>query len=74
MIGKKTKKEITELYKKFWIKAKEHLKQGAVMVLYFYDRDILQSTLRNEWYEVLEEFEISKKEGAYCYVLRYEGE
>lgn len=73
-IGKKTKNEVTELYKKFWVKAKEHLKKGAIMVLYCYDRDILQSTLSTQWYQLLEEYEISKKEGAYCYVLRYEGE
>lgn len=73
VIGKKTTRDITELYKKFWIKAKAHLKKGAIMVLYCYDREILQSTLRHEWYEVLKEYEISKKEGAYCFVLSYRG-
>ena len=73
VIGQKTKKEITGLYTRFWEKSKEHLVSKGILVLYCYDREILQVTLPTKDYRVLEEFEISKKEGAYCYVVEYLG-
>ena len=69
-MGKKTKQEITNLYRQFWKKAKEHLKQDGVMVLYCYDRDIFMETIPKKQYDIKEEFEISKKEGAYCFVVQ----
>lgn len=70
IMGQKDKKEITCIYKEFWKKAKEHLKINGILVLFTYDRDILKQTLRKEWYTILEEFEISRKEGAYLFVCR----
>ena len=70
VIGQKSQKEITGIYKEFWKKAKEHLKDGGVLVLFTYDRDILKQTIREEWYTILKEFEISKKEGAYLFLLK----
>lgn len=69
VIGQKTKSEITKLYRSFWEKSKEHLANNGIMVLYCYDREILQATLPDRDYRIVKEFEISKKEGAYCYVI-----
>lgn len=70
VMGQKDKKEIIHIYKEFWKKAREHLKPDAVLVLFSYDRDILKQTLRDEWYTIVEEFEISRKEGAYLFLCR----
>lgn len=70
VMGQKDKKEITHIYKEFWKKTREHLKTNGILVLYSYDRDILKQTLRDEWYTLLEEFEISKKEGACLFLLK----
>lgn len=71
VIGKKTRQEITSLYRRFWEKIEEHLKPEGVMVLYCYDRDIFKETLPKSKYCIKEEFEISKKEGAYCFVVQF---
>ena len=60
------------MYKKFWKKIQEHIGHGAILVLYCYDKDIFQATILYERFRVLEEFEISKKEGSYVFVIRYE--
>lgn len=72
VMGQKTAKEIQELYQKFWKKIQEHIGQGAILVLYCYDKDIFQTTIPSERFHVLENFEISKKEGSYVFVIRYE--
>ena len=70
-IGQKTKADITLLYRKFWTKIREHIGKGSVLVLYCYDREILKETLPRQFFTIKEEFEISKKEDAYCYVISY---
>ena len=70
-IGQKTKTDITLLYKKFWTKIKEHIGKGSILVLYCYDREILKATIPTQFFTIKEEFEISKKEDAYCYVISY---
>ena len=70
VMGQKTNKEITDLYIKFWLKIQKHLGKDATIVLYCYDRDILRKTLPKTL-SIKEEFEISKKEGSYVYVLKH---
>lgn len=70
IMGHKDKKDITYIYKEFWKKAKEHLKKNGILLLFTYDRDILKQTIREEWYSILEEFEISKKEGSYLFLCK----
>lgn len=73
VIGKKTKEEITRLYEKFWEKIQTHLVNGGILLMYSYDGDILRETILEEVFQMEEVFEISKKEGACCYVIRYTG-
>lgn len=70
VMGKKTEADIRTLYCKFWKKAAIHLKEQGILLLYCYDKKILLDTCPRNRYEILEEFEISKKEDAYCFVLR----
>lgn len=70
IMGQKDKREIIYIYKEFWEKAKEHLKINGILVLFTYERDILKQTVRKEWYTILKEFEISKKEGAYLFLCK----
>lgn len=69
VMGQKEKKDIIQIYQKFWKKAKEHVKVNGILVILSYDKDILKQTLRNEWYTILKEYEISKKEGAYGFII-----
>lgn len=70
VMGKKTSKDIREIYIKFWKKIQEHIGEDAVIVLYCYDREILLDTLPKKRFKIKEEFEISKKEGAYLYIIQ----
>lgn len=70
VMGKKTSKDIYEIYIKFWRKIQEHIGKDAVLVLYCYNREILKDTLPKKYFEIREEFEISKKEGAYLYIIQ----
>lgn len=70
VMGKKTTKDIYEIYINFWKKIQEHIGEDAVLVLYCYDREILLDTIPKNRFAIQDEFEISKKEGAYLYVIQ----
>lgn len=70
VMGKKTVGDIREIYKKFWKKIQEHIRRDTILVLYCYDREILLNTIPKNRFTIKEEFEISKKEGAYLYVIQ----
>lgn len=72
-IGHKEEEEIYELYRRFFIKAGEHVKEGGVIILYSHNRDYVHKLYNRSKYRMLEEFEISKKEGAYVFVLKVIG-
>lgn len=68
-LGRITKAEIEELYEKFFIKIKNHLKSDGVMILYSRDRDIVHELAKKYGFKLKESFEISKKEGTYVLIL-----
>lgn len=70
VIGQKEEEEIHRLYKRFFEKAKEHLKDEGIIVMYSHNRGFaLKYGVANQ-FKVLESFEISKKEGAYVLIFR----
>lgn len=69
-MGHKEIDEIYQLYQRFFVKAPEHLKNGAVMILYSHNKEFVKKLLNRKIYRLEEEFEISKKEGAYLFVIR----
>lgn len=69
--GRKTEQEISLLYDKFFEKAVEMLEDQGIIVLYTRDKELVERGLmENDAYTVLENYEISRKEGAYLYILQ----
>lgn len=69
--GRKTEDEMAMLYSDFFKKALMVLKDEAVIVMYTRDRQLVQKgVLQNKAYSILKEYSISKKEGAYLYILQ----
>lgn len=62
--------EIYSLYQRFFRKAHEHMEQGGIMVLYSHNRDFVKRLMNPAIYRMEEEFELSKKEGAYLFIIR----
>lgn len=62
-------KEMEELHRRFFRKAKLHLKDAGTMILYSHDRDFVKKYSRVEGFTLIKEFEISRKEGTYVMVL-----
>ena len=69
-IGRKTESEIREVYHMFFEKAKQHLTDEGIMILYTHDKEYVYEDAKKYGYKVLEEFEINKKEGTYVIVSR----
>jgi len=72
-MGHKEEDEIFTLYQKFFLKAPEHLKKDSIMILYSHNQDYVKRLVNKNQYHIEQEYEISKKEGAYLFVIRYIG-
>ncbi|MFV0344198.1 MAG: TRM11 family SAM-dependent methyltransferase [Anaerocolumna sp.] len=70
VMGHKEEDEIHTLYRRFFIKAKEHLSKDGVIILYSHNRDYVRKYSHLNGYKIAEEFEISKKEEAYVFVIK----
>lgn len=68
-LGRVTKDDIENLYAKFFVKVKEHLKQNGIMILYSHDKELVISLSKKHGFKIKENFEISKKEGTNVLVL-----
>lgn len=68
-IGRVTEEEVKALYSRFFQKAKEHLKNGAILILYSHNRDYVEKLSKINNYRILKKYEINAKEGTYVYVL-----
>ncbi|MDF2615018.1 MAG: methylase [Clostridia bacterium] len=69
--GRKTAEEIEGLYNRFFEKSIEVLKDEAIIVMYTRDRDLVKENVRNrKQFTVIKEYEISKKEKAYVFILQ----
>lgn len=69
VLGHKEEEEIYELYQKFFLKVSEHVKKGGVIIMYSHNQEYVYKFCRRSNFKLMEEYEISKKEGTYCYVL-----
>ncbi|MFA9464093.1 MAG: methyltransferase domain-containing protein [Velocimicrobium sp.] len=68
--GKSMEADIQVLYEKFFQKAKIHLNPEGIIVLYSHNRELVKKLSTKNGYMIKEEYEISKKEGTYLYVLK----
>jgi tRNA G10 N-methylase Trm11 len=66
-----SERALSELYQRFFTKAKEHLKDSAILVLYTHNREFVKKFANNRTYRIEKEFEISMMEGTYVFVLSY---
>jgi tRNA G10 N-methylase Trm11 len=66
-----SERDLAELYKRFFEKAKVHLKEDAVLVLYTHNREFVKKFANARYYTTEKVFEISMMEGTYVFVLRY---
>lgn len=69
--GRKTEEEMTLFYYNFFQKALEVLKAEATIIMYTRDKElVLREVLHKKPFRILEEFDISRKEGAYVFVIK----
>lgn len=71
-LGRISQDEVEALYARFFSTVPSCLRSGAVMILYSHDRELVKSFAPKHRFTVDEEFEISKKEGTYVFVLKWQ--
>jgi len=70
-IGRITEEEIFNIYKRFFQKVPQHIKAGALVVLYSHNKDFVKQMIARTDFQLLKEYEISKREETYVFILRY---
>ncbi|SES70382.1 TRM11 family SAM-dependent methyltransferase [[Clostridium] polysaccharolyticum] len=69
-MGRISKEEIKQIYIQFFHKIKQHLAKDAVIILYSHDKGLVRKYAPANGFKVIEEYEISVKEGTYVYVIK----
>lgn len=67
--GRTSKEEIEELYHRFFMKVKNHLKTNGILILYSHNKGMVRR-YGSQVFEILEQIEINKKEETYVFVLK----
>lgn len=67
--SKNREQEIIDLYQLFFKKAKEHLKEDGVIIMYTHNRELVRKFSKTAGYQVREDYEISRKEGTYVMIV-----
>lgn len=67
--SKNREQEITDLYQLFFKKAKVHLKEDGVIIMYTHNRELVHKFGKAAGYRVREDYEISRKERTYVMIL-----
>lgn len=67
--SKNREQEITDLYQLFFKKAKVHLKEDGVIIMYTHNREHVLKFGKAAGYQVREDYEISRKERTYVMIL-----
>ncbi len=68
--AKKSEKEIYDIYRRFFKKAKEHLESDGTIVMYTHNLEMVNELAPKNGYKLEKQWEISKKEGTYVVVLK----
>ena len=69
-LGQREDSDIRRLYREFFLKAGEHMKGDGVIILYSHDKDYVYKFYDRTILKLVDEFEISKKEGAYVIIFK----
>ncbi len=67
---KKTLKDLEEIYSVFFKKSRELLLEGSYLFVYTRNQQLLKKQIPGNQVKIVKSFEISKKEGAYLFVLK----
>lgn len=68
-VGHKNESEICELYEAFFEKAKEHLKEDGIIIMYSHNKEFVKRFAPKKGYTIRKEYEINMREGSYVYVI-----
>ena len=68
--AKKSEKEIYQIYKQFFQKAREHLTETGTIILYTHNLEMVKELAPKLKYTQKAQWEISKREGTYVIVLK----
>lgn len=68
--AKKNEKEIYDIYRRFFKKAKEHLTEEGTIILYSHNLEMVKELALKNGYRIVNLWEISKKEGSYVIVVK----
>jgi Predicted N6-adenine-specific DNA methylase len=68
--GHKQEDEIFELYQKFFSAARGHLEEQGTIIMYSHNKEFVLKCLNKKWYRIIKEYEISKKEGCYLFIIK----
>lgn len=70
--GNTEERELEKVYCRFFVKAKEHLKSSGLIIMHSHNSYIIQKYFNKITvdYELLEKFEISRKEDMYLFIWR----
>lgn len=71
---RKTEADLDSIYRLFFTRIPNLLEKQNLLVLYTRNRDLLLKYSQKLHYMILAEHEISKKENAYLYILRYDND
>lgn len=68
--GQKGEDEIADLYQKFFAKADKHLNESGIIIMYSHNKEFVKKYNNKSKFKIVEEFEISMKEGTYLFILQ----
>ena len=69
-IGRFTEDEVFEIYQRFFETIWKYLKEDAILILYSHDKDFVRQLAPIHDFKIMKEYEISKKEGTYVFILQ----
>ncbi|MDL2300800.1 methyltransferase [Lachnospiraceae bacterium OttesenSCG-928-D06] len=70
-MGRFTESDVYDIYEKFFLYAPKLLKKGALVILYTHNRGLVRQMIEKASFRLLEEYEVSRKNGCYVMTLRY---
>lgn len=72
-MGRTTEGDVRELYRRFFAAVPGVLTEDGTVILYSHDREHVRRLAPQNGFRILEEYEISMKEGTYVFILKRNG-
>ena len=69
--GHKSEDEIEDLYHRFFKKSKDILTNNGTIIMYSHNPELVRESSFTYKYDVLDEFEIIKKDNAWLFIIRW---